>query len=51
MLSGALRLRVGAETYDAGPGDSVAFPADKAHVYENPGQGEARYHDLIVYGR
>ena len=51
VLSGALRLRVGSETYDAGSGDSVAFPADKPHAYENPGQSEARYHDLIVYGR
>jgi hypothetical protein len=27
------------------------FDANKPHVYENPGPAEARYHDLIVYGR
>ena len=51
VLSGALRLRVGGETHDVAPGDAVAFPADRPHSYENPGQSEARYHDVIVYGR
>lgn len=51
VLSGALRLRVGGETHELGPGDSIVFPADRPHAYENPGQAEARYHDLIVYGR
>jgi transcriptional regulator with XRE-family HTH domain len=51
VLSGALRLTVGERTDDLGPGDSVVFDANKPHVYENPGNAEARYHDVIVYGR
>jgi transcriptional regulator with XRE-family HTH domain len=51
VLSGSLRMHVGSEQYELGPGDSVAFPADKPHGYENPGGGEARYHDVILYPR
>ncbi len=51
VLSGAMRLTVGDRTDDLGPGDSVVFDANKPHVYENPGNSEARYHDVIVYGR
>lgn len=51
VLSGSLRLRLGSEVHEIGAGDSVVFPADRPHTYENPGQAEARYHDLIVYGR
>lgn len=51
VLSGQLRLRVGDEMYDLGPGDSISFEADKAHAYENSGSSEARYHDLILYDR
>lgn len=51
VLSGQLRLHVGNDRYDLGPGDSLGFPADKAHAYENPGGAEARYHNLIVYAR
>src|SRR3982750_1533382 len=51
VLSGSLRMHVGSEQYDLGPGDSLAFPADRLHGYENPGGGEARYHNVIVYPR
>jgi XRE family transcriptional regulator, regulator of sulfur utilization len=51
VLSGAMRLTVGDRTDDLGPGDSAVFDANKPHVYENPGNSEARYHDVIVYGR
>jgi XRE family transcriptional regulator, regulator of sulfur utilization len=51
VLSGLLRMHVGNEKFDLGPGDSLAFPADRPHTYENPGGGEARYHDIVVYGR
>ena len=51
VLSGAMRLTVGDRSDDLGPGDSVVFDANKPHVYENPGSAEARYHDVIVYGR
>jgi transcriptional regulator with XRE-family HTH domain len=51
VLSGALRVRVGVDVYELGPGDSISFRADEAHAYENPGSSEGRYHDLIIYGR
>ena len=51
VLSGVLKMRVDDEVYELGPGDSIAFVADRPHVYENPGGSEARYHDLIIYER
>jgi len=49
VLSGALRLHVGAEAFDLAAGDSVSFRADRPHTYDNPGTSEARYHDIIIY--
>jgi XRE family transcriptional regulator, regulator of sulfur utilization len=49
VLSGLLRMHVGNDKFDLGPGDSLAFPADRPHIYENPGGGEARYHNIVVY--
>jgi transcriptional regulator with XRE-family HTH domain len=49
VLSGLLRLHVDTQIYDLGPGDSIAFAADRAHTYENPGASEGRYHNVIVY--
>jgi quercetin dioxygenase-like cupin family protein len=51
VLSGVCRIHVGDETHELSAGDAVAFPADRPHPYENPANGEARYHDLIVYER
>lgn len=51
VLSGALNLRLGAEVYELGPGDSISFRADEGHAYENPGTSETRCHDLIIYAR
>ncbi len=51
VLAGALRLHVGDERYDLAAGDSVAFPADVQHAYENPATSEARYHNVILYER
>jgi transcriptional regulator with XRE-family HTH domain len=51
VLSGQLRLRVQAETYELGAGDSIAFAADRPHAYENPTGSEARYHNIIIYER
>jgi transcriptional regulator with XRE-family HTH domain len=51
VLAGQLKLRVDGEMYDLMQGDSVSFAADKAHAYENPGGGEARYQDIILYDR
>ena len=51
VVTGRLRLRVGAESFDLTAGDSVSFDADQAHGYENPGESEARYHDVVLYER
>jgi XRE family transcriptional regulator, regulator of sulfur utilization len=51
VLSGSLRLHVGGEVIDLMAGDSVSFPADRSHAYENPGASEARYHNVILYER
>ncbi len=51
VLTGALRLHVDTETHDLAAGDSICFPADRPHIYENPGGSEARYHNLIAYER
>ncbi|MEO5767147.1 MAG: helix-turn-helix domain-containing protein [Polyangia bacterium] len=51
VLSGALKMTVGPETYLLAAGDSLVFPADQRHVYENPGGTEGRYHNVIVYRR
>ncbi len=51
VLSGALRLHVEGEHVDLMAGDSVSFPADRPHSYENPGSSEARYHNVILYER
>jgi transcriptional regulator with XRE-family HTH domain len=51
VLSGLLRMRVGDDVYDLGPGDTISFAADRPHTYENPGGTEARYHNVISYER
>jgi transcriptional regulator with XRE-family HTH domain len=51
VLQGNLKMSVGEETYLLAVGDSLVFPADQRHVYENPGGSEARYHNVIVYRR
>lgn len=42
--SGTLRLTVGDEAVDLGPGDSVYFAADAPHAYANPGPSPCEYH-------
>jgi transcriptional regulator with XRE-family HTH domain len=51
VLSGLLCMHVGNDRYQLSPGDSLAFPADRPHAYENPGGAEARYHNTIIYPR
>jgi transcriptional regulator with XRE-family HTH domain len=51
VLAGLLRMHVGNDKFDLGVGDSLAFPADRPHTYENPGGAEARYHNIVVYAR
>jgi XRE family transcriptional regulator, regulator of sulfur utilization len=49
VISGSLRLLAGEQTEELHPGDSMVFSSNVPHVYENPGETEARYHDLIMY--
>lgn len=51
VLSGVLRMHVGTDKFDLATGDSLTFPADRPHIYENPGGSEARYHNLVIYAR
>lgn len=51
VLTGAARLHVDGEAHDLAPGDSICFPADRPHIYENPGGSEARYLNLVAYER
>lgn len=51
VLSGALRLVVGSESFDLATGDSVFFRADVPHSYENPGTRDVRFLDVIHYER
>ena len=44
-------MTVGDRTDELAAGDSVVFDANLPHVYENPGNAEARYHDVIIYRR
>lgn len=51
VLSGTLKLHLEGQTLELMAGDSISFPADRPHGYENPGSSEARYHDVILYER
>ncbi len=51
VLSGTLRMRIGADVHDLAAGDSITFEADSEHTYENPSATEARYHNIIIYDR
>jgi transcriptional regulator with XRE-family HTH domain len=51
VLSGAMKIEAGGSSFDLEPGDSVAFRADQPHAYINPGAGEARAHNVIIYPR
>ena len=51
VLSGSLRLRLADEVHELAAGDTISFPADRPHAYENPGASEARYHNVIIYER
>lgn len=51
VLTGTLKLHVGEQVCELAAGDSVFFEADVPHTYENPGRVEARYLNVIIYGR
>jgi DtxR family Mn-dependent transcriptional regulator len=37
--------------HDLAAGDTLVFPADVPHTYENPGASQARAHNVILYAR
>lgn len=51
VLTGAIRLVVGTQSYELTAGDSVFFRADVKHSYENRSTREARCLDIIHYAR
>lgn len=51
VCAGLLRLEVGDQRYDLGPGDALSFVADVPHSYGNPGKVETRFYNVIVYER
>ena len=51
LLSGALTLRVGFETYQLNAGDSVFFDRARPHLYLNEGETEARGFWFVVGSR
>jgi XRE family transcriptional regulator, regulator of sulfur utilization len=51
LLTGSLRITVADETHDLAPGDTLFFPADVGHSYENRSSHESRCIDIIAYGR
>jgi transcriptional regulator with XRE-family HTH domain len=51
LLTGALRVAVGDESHDLGPGDTLFFRANSPHSYENRATRESRCIDIIGYGR
>lgn len=51
LLTGALRVAIGGDEFDLGPGDTLSFPASVAHSYENRSSRESRCLDIIAYGR
>jgi transcriptional regulator with XRE-family HTH domain len=51
VLKGALRLTVEGADHELMTGDTIFFPADVAHAYENRGSQEARCLNIIHYER
>ena len=51
VLSGTLTMHVGTDLHELHAGDSIGFPADLPHGYENPGAAEGRYLNVILYER
>ncbi|HKQ67959.1 MAG TPA: XRE family transcriptional regulator, partial [Polyangiaceae bacterium] len=51
VLTGALRMTVGDDSYDLVPGDSIFFRADLPHVYESRSSHDSRCINVISYGR
>lgn len=49
VMEGKLRVGVGGETFDLGPGDALLFPADVAHRYHALGKRAFVGLSLILY--
>lgn len=49
VFEGELTIRVGAEEFTVGTGDSVRFKADRPHAYHNSGAGVTRLSMVIHY--
>jgi transcriptional regulator with XRE-family HTH domain len=49
VLKGALRVTVGEDEHELLTGDTVYFPADVPHRYENRGSSETRVLNIIRY--
>ncbi len=50
VKTGRLRLGLGGESHELGPGDAVLFPADRPHRYEAVGRAPFAGLSLILYG-
>lgn len=51
VLTGALRMTVGDESYELATGDTIFFNADVSHVYESRSSHPARLLNVISYPR
>jgi XRE family transcriptional regulator, regulator of sulfur utilization len=51
VLSGSLKVHIDGDHLELMAGDSISFPADRPHAYENAGASEARCHNVILYER
>ena len=49
VVRGGLRLDVHGTIHTLAAGDSIEFPADVEHAYQNPGRSLATAFDVIVY--
>ncbi len=48
VLEGALRFRIGDETYEAGPGAAVLAAKDTPHAYGNARRGQSARYLLVM---
>lgn len=51
VFAGTVRITVGEETYVLGTGDSLHFPADALHSYQNDGDTRAELSMILYYHR
>lgn len=49
VAQGRLTMEVGAERYDLGPGDALAFAADVPHLYRNPSGARTVMYLVMTY--